>query len=340
MRIILAIVIAIALAFLIISCNSTVSHDAGAVNSAADNPNDCDTNASHPNDTMRFAPGKTDEEVVGVLALRACTEAVRKFPREARFHFQLGRALMALRRAEEAAKEFEIAASMNYGPAKYYQAQALLDSYFEGGPESDYEQAVQILTAVKETFEPAEKRYDEVVFSSDGFQNPRIIEALYLGDVERLNRARILVAFYAQGMQEFFSIEFHPVGNECPAILIDSSINYDLDSAVVGDPRDNLERWGYDLLFLGAKWAGKIFLDPTYKGDPEKWREYYKLLGKRDAYFMANKFGCQSPIARKIYDGLVQFARAKRPLAEYAEELSNGRGRDLFLVSSEAMSEE
>lgn len=328
-------ILTVALVLVFVSCNNIPPHDTGVASMSAENTQDCDNHAAHPDDVMRFAPGKAEGEVVGVLALRACSEAVKRFPREARFRFQLGRALAALRREGEAAKEFETAASMGYGPAKFYRAQALLASYFESGPEAEYEQAVRLLEEVKESFAPAAKRYDEVVYSSEGFQNPRIIDALYAGDVERLNRARILVAFYVSGMQEFFSIDLHPVGNECPAIMVESSINLDLDAAVVGDPKSTPERWAYDLMFLGAEWAGKIFIDPVYRGDPAKWREYYKTLGRRDGYHLANKFGCESPVSKKVYNGVVKFARAKRPLAEYMEELSKGRGRDLFLVASE-----
>jgi len=335
MRIILTILLVIMLA----ACGGQLPRRAREAQASAENTHGCDLEAAHPDDLMRVAPGKTDGEVVGVLALRACTEAIRQFPREARFRFQHGRALLSMRREGEAAEQFKTAAGMSYGPAKYYLAAALLDSYFESGPDAEYEQAVKLLEEVKESFAPAAKLYDEVVFTSEGFKNPRVIEAFYRGDVECLNRARILVACYAAGMQEFLSVEYHPVGNECPALMVDSSITYDLDAAIVGDPRTTLERFKYDLIFLGAQWAGTILLDPTYKGDLAKWRDYYKLLGRRDGYYLVNRFGCESPVSRKVYSGLVKFAKAKRPLSEYLEELSKGQGKDLFLVAAESASE-
>ena len=307
---------------------------------SAEDTHACDVEAAHPEDLMRVAQGKADGEVVGMLALRACSEAVRQFPAEARFRFQRGRALLALRRKGEAAADFKAAAEMGYRTAKYYEALALLDSYFKSGGEDEYEQAIQLLTEIKEVFAPAAKRYDEVVFTLEGFTNPRIVKAFYLDDVARLNNSRILVAAYAAGMQKFLSVEYHPVGNECPAILVDSSINYDLDTALVGDPRNTLERFANDLIFLGVQWTGTILLDPTYKGDPEQWRDYYKDLGRRDAYHLVNKFGCESPVSQKVYGGLVKFAKAKRPLSEYLEELSKGRGKDLFLVAAEAPTED
>jgi tetratricopeptide (TPR) repeat protein len=331
----------LALVLALVFCGCASLKDGGAVRASADNPNECDNQAAHPEDIMRLAQGKTDEQVVGVLAQRACSEALGQFPSEPRFHFQMGRALLALKREGDAVKEFDTAASMGYAPAKHYRAEALLDSYLNGsGPDSEYEEAVRLLEEVKESFAPAGRRYDEVVLNLEGFQNPRIIEAMYRGDVERLNRVRILVAFYAQGMQKFLSIDYHPTDIQCPAILVDSSINLDLDAAVVGDPRNTLERFGYNAMFVGAEWAGKIFIDPTYQGDPEKWREYYQSLGHRDGFYLANKFGCQSPVSRKVYSGLVKFAKAKRPLSEYAEELTKSRGKDLFLIAAEESGED
>lgn len=300
----------------------------------------CDVEAAHPDDILRHAPGKADTEVVPVLALRACTAAVKQFPNEARFHFQLGRALAAMKRVDEAAKEYETAASMGYSPAKFYQAEAILDSYWKSGSETDYEKAVHILEEAKESFDPAAKRYKQVVYNPEGFQNPRIIDALYMDDFERLNRARILVALYGLGMQEFLSTEWNPEDNDCPGYLIDPTINFDLDAAIAGDPRNTLERVGYDLIFVGAEWAGKLILDPTWKGDPTKWRDYYKSLGRRDGQFLAREFGCGSPITKKLYNSLVQFAKAKRPLADYAEDLSKGSGKELFLVQAEQVAEE
>lgn len=330
----------IALGLLFLACGNDPQPGAVAVTTSPEQTHDCDLQAAHPEDILRRAPGKEDGQIVGFLAQRACSEATKQFPNEARFHFQLGRALAALKRTDEAAKEFESAASMNYAPAKYYRADALLGSYWESGSETDYQKAVQILEEVQESFAPAAVLHKQVVFNSEGFVNPRIVEALYRRDIEQLNRARILVALYAQGMQEFLSTEWNPEENDCPAYLIDPEVNYHLDSAVAGDPRNTIERAAYDVGFIGVEWAGKLFIDPTWKGDPEKWRTYYKSLGRRDGQFLAREFGCQSPVTKNLYQGLVQFAKARKPLAEYLENLKNGEGKILFLKETEDGTEE
>lgn len=309
---------------------------------SSDMTHDCDLQAAHPEDALRYAQGKTDEEIIPVLALRACSEAVRQFPNEPRFHFQMGRALAAMKKVEEAAKEFEAAASMGYAPAKFYRADAIMDSYLESGNEDDYQKAVQMLEQTKESFPPAAKRYREVVYSPEGFQSPRIIDGLYYEDYERLNRARILVALWGQGFQEFLATEWNPEDNDCPAYMLDPSINYDLDAAVAGDPSTTVERLKYDTILFGVEWAGTLIYDPTWKGDSTKWRDYYKALGKRDAQFMVREFGgCRSPVAKKIYYGLVQFAKAKKPFTDYYQDLRNGSGKELFLrQNSQAANEE
>jgi tetratricopeptide (TPR) repeat protein len=331
----LTLITSLGLLFLI-ACSGGRPDAASKVQTVADEPHECDAQAAHPDDIMRFATGKADGEVVGVLALRACWEAAKQYPNEHRFHFQLGRAFAALRRNEEAAKEFEKAVSLGSTPAKYYRAETILESFWVSGSEAEYDQAVKLLEeAAKDSFAPAEQRYKELSFSSEGFQNPRIIEALYSGDMKTLNQARILVALYAQGMQEFLSVEWNPEGNDCPAYLVEPSINFDLDAAIVGDPRNTAERLLYDTTFSGAEWVGTLAADPTWKGDLTKWRDYYKSLGRRDAQFLAHEFGCESQVTKILYGGLIEFSKAKRPLIEYAEELKSRGGRDLFLVPVE-----
>jgi hypothetical protein len=323
---------------LLVSCVDNASRIPGGAKTSAEETNDCDIQAAHPSDILRLAPGKTDDEIVAVLAMRACSAAVERFPNEPRFQFQLGRALTAMKRPEEAAKAFERAASMGYPAANFYRAEAALQAYWDSGSESDLDNAKQLLKEAKDSFAPAAERLRQLVFRKEGFQNPRIVEAFYQGEVEQLNVARILVAHYALGMHEFLSTRWNPEDNDCPAYLVEPAINYELDSACAGDPRNGLERAGYDLALYGAALAGKL-LDPVWKGDLQKWREFYQSLGRRDGQYLAGEYGCQSPVTKRLYKGLLQFAKAKKPLSEYAEGLLNGEGLNLFLDSAEQTAE-
>lgn len=66
---------------------------AGEAGSAAD-AHDCDTEAAHPSDPDRVGPGKASGEVDTDRAIPACRRAVDEQPDIARFHYQLGRAIV------------------------------------------------------------------------------------------------------------------------------------------------------------------------------------------------------------------------------------------------------
>ena len=57
--------------------------------------------------------------IVPRLALQQCQTAVSEYPGTARFHYQLGRALEASRRMEDAIASYTKAAAMNYPMAFY-----------------------------------------------------------------------------------------------------------------------------------------------------------------------------------------------------------------------------
>ncbi|MGI9235477.1 MAG: hypothetical protein ACR2RD_17730 [Woeseiaceae bacterium] len=65
----------------------------GGIGLAAD-AHDCDTEAAHPSDPDRVGPGKGSGEVVTDRAISACRRAIDEQPDVARFHYQLGRAIV------------------------------------------------------------------------------------------------------------------------------------------------------------------------------------------------------------------------------------------------------
>lgn len=54
----------------------------------------CDWEAAHPSDPDRVGPGRPSAEVDTARAISACRGAVDRAPEVARFHYQLGRALV------------------------------------------------------------------------------------------------------------------------------------------------------------------------------------------------------------------------------------------------------
>lgn len=57
-------------------------------------PHRCDLAVGHKSDPERVGPGVSSTEVVVQVAIPACREAVAAYPEVARFHYQLGRALV------------------------------------------------------------------------------------------------------------------------------------------------------------------------------------------------------------------------------------------------------
>lgn len=98
----------------------------GAVDSlaqqAALNPkapvHSCDQLAANPIDPGRAAAGVATALLRAEAAIRACQEAVRVYPQELRFQFQLGRALRQANRVEEAFHWYRTAAERGYAGAQ------------------------------------------------------------------------------------------------------------------------------------------------------------------------------------------------------------------------------
>lgn len=85
---------------------------------------ECDRQAAHPSDPDRVGDGRSSSEVVTHRAIPACREAQSMYPDEARFHYQLGRAIVYWADANdgdygEGMRHLETAAAMNYTQALF-----------------------------------------------------------------------------------------------------------------------------------------------------------------------------------------------------------------------------
>jgi len=297
----------------------------GQQNAGLQEVSDCDTYAAHPDDVNRWAPGVADGAIVPGLAVQRCSSAVSKSNKTPRFHFQLGRALLANGRSDEARKAFSKANELGYCPAKYYLAAAI---EADNGDAQKFEEAVKLYEAAEQCgFGPAIERLNELSFTGDGYEAPKLLQALYEGDIETLNKARLPVALYLEGFHEYMAMDFHPVSQDCPALVARAAVVYDLEAAVNGDSRLGAVSSAVLTSILShspnAITAG---LDPVYFGDLEKYKTYFKGIGKRDAIQLIDAFGgsdhgCTSDITKRLYDQLIAFAKAKKPLQEYVAEL-------------------
>jgi tetratricopeptide (TPR) repeat protein len=138
----------------------------------------CDELAAHPKDPERMATGLSMDRIVPKLARVACTEEVKKYPKEARFHYQLGRAYYAAEQYDQAIKHFEKASKMNYAMAYYnlgYMNQ-------EGeGFSINHNKAIQLFRKSVELGGIGEEQLLGLIFVSKGYSNPGLMQNLYDG---------------------------------------------------------------------------------------------------------------------------------------------------------------
>lgn len=122
---------------------------------------ECDNLAAHPNDAgpwgQKWAVGVPDEDIVPGPAISFCTQAVEQYPETIRFRFQLGRALLAGKRFDEAFKVFNSASNRGYVPAAKYLGDAYINiDKLPSGFETDVEKAKEYyLLASEAGFGPA-----------------------------------------------------------------------------------------------------------------------------------------------------------------------------------------
>jgi predicted aspartyl protease len=95
---------------------------------AEDIVTNCDKYAASNTDPNAKSPGIPFDEINSAQAIQACEAAVRQFPDNPRFLFQLGRAYQKAHSANSALKYYRSAADKNYASAQ----ESLGDMYSEG----------------------------------------------------------------------------------------------------------------------------------------------------------------------------------------------------------------
>jgi TPR repeat protein len=99
-------------------------------------PDPCDVEAADHLDPDGVGLARFANEIEPEAALQACEAAVARDPQNARFHFQLGRALNALRRYDEARAEWDTARQMGHARASYAIGNAILNQAQQTGGSS------------------------------------------------------------------------------------------------------------------------------------------------------------------------------------------------------------
>lgn len=130
--------------------------------SVLDLVNECDILAAHPDDPERYAEGVADDKIVPKLAIRACEKALENARDEPRFHFQLGRALLASHKEQDALVHFLKATEASYAAAWAY----LGDVYQFGlGAEINAQKALEAYKKARDGgFEIAKNQVEQLQF--------------------------------------------------------------------------------------------------------------------------------------------------------------------------------
>lgn len=144
---------------------------------------ECDILAAHPADPERMSDGVTDDQIVPRLAILACEDASDVEPDDARFKFQLGRALLAVGRDEEALALFQEASDADYSAAWAYLGDA---HQFGLGTPVDGQKAYQAYQKALELgFLEAEAQIEQLTFDPSLYTLP-FIEFFYNGKYDQI----------------------------------------------------------------------------------------------------------------------------------------------------------
>lgn len=204
---------------------------------------------------------------------------------------------------------------MGYCAAKYQLAEAAYQAYADEGNAARIDEAFKLYEAADLCgYSPAVERLAEIAFSADDFEVPKVVQALYDGDFDTLNKARPLVALYLQGFHDFMSLDVHPGGSTCPGVIAQAAIGYNLEGAVNGD--SEVAALGEVLRAVSSRIGALGAIgDSNYFGDLNKYRDYYRALGRRDAQHLVAVYTCEGIVTQNLYDQIVVFAAMKNPVS-------------------------
>jgi len=134
----------------------------------------CDALAANPADRSRppDVPGVAYDELDPARAIPACEAAVEQRPRDARYQYQLGRALIKARHNDEALAYFRAAAKQGFAPAENGLG---LNYQYGLGVASSARQAVEwFRRAAAQQYAPAQANLGIAYYHGRGVpRNPR-----------------------------------------------------------------------------------------------------------------------------------------------------------------------
>lgn len=302
---------------------------------APDEVHPCDEVAAHNQDRQRWGKGISDEELAPPLAISRCAAAVKEYPETARFQFQLGRAFWIAHQYRDAIAPLTAAATGGHVAAFLYLGEAYKNGL--GGVPQDNNRAIKYYQLAAENgFRTAEealatlqKEAKQSTFSSEGFQEPGIIQGLYTGDFA------LFPAEYDQWFLDVYLLTFSEWFNDdvkfadknsdnvssC-ALLYDPELKQILANKVVADHplygrsgSSDPAQQGFGVIkemfsqVLKAREPGG-FQDMANKNkfDGGMALQTLKRKASKDALSLANTYGCDGKIVRQVYRNIKPYA--------------------------------
>jgi tetratricopeptide (TPR) repeat protein len=255
----------------------------------------CDELAAHPHDPRRLVKeGVDDDRIAAGAAIPACQRAAEVYPDEARFAFQLGRALLAAGQTEEATAQFTAAAEKDYAPAYKY----LGDLVAEQEPSRAKEQYTY---AAAHGFSPAGAALEELelsLFKSDLFAD-KIMTHIHAHDFSEIDP--LVGQIYLSAL--LVTLDSQPV------LLLDPQCK-PLVNALV-------QEWGIPITGVLA-WVEKAI--KVLEDDPEHFgknlveigtillmRSTIKATAEKDTIALVSHYGCQRAVTKRVYDNTFEF---------------------------------
>ncbi len=238
---------------------------------------ECDILAAHPSDPQRMAEGVADDRIVPRLAIKACEQAIKDEPKDPRFTFQLGRALLAAGKKAEAAAAFQKSAEAGHAAGWAYFGDAL---QFGHGQAANYEKAREAYGKARDGgFERATELVNQLNFQPD---------------------------MYAVGvMSQLYQRDFAAVGSsarEADRKWLTRAYLFSLVQKLVSDCDDVIAPARIIALYTfryGGGWSSET--------DGQTSVGIFTAVGEHDARIFLKRHGCDGVIAKHVFQAIDAF---------------------------------
>jgi hypothetical protein len=294
----------------------------------------CDRLAAHPNDSGK-PPSVTGvaDAAIAPAAIAACAAEVQASPQSARLKFQLGRALWATKRYDEAIEAFLQAEESDYAPAAYYLGLAHERGLIEGEKPDLAAAADLYMVAASEGFSPAIDAYRGIEWdvTFDGYQSSYYMNMIYSNDFKdvregsaRQERADFELIFYIAGAQNFLGLSPNEYAPSCenvadPAV---SDFLHKYAAATFSVFTENLTGNVLEDITAAIKRYDRMSPQEQGKLSDNSARANTALqYGTDDTYaLVADYGGCSGQAFRQFYANLKAFIVSHPPVAMTAAE--------------------